>query len=53
MLGESLESVVVTHAGLSVDRTHAVLDETGAIGTAKHPRKWGHLLGCRSRGGRR
>ncbi|MFJ7295126.1 MOSC domain-containing protein [Streptomyces collinus] len=48
-LGEALESVVVTHAGLSGDRTHAVLDETGAIASAKHPRKWGHLLGCRSR----
>lgn len=48
-LGEALSSVVVTHAGLSGDRTHAVLDETGAIGSAKHPRKWGHLLGCRSR----
>jgi uncharacterized protein YcbX len=49
MLGEPLASVVVTHAGLSGDRTHAVLDEKGAIGSAKHPRKWGHLLGCRSR----
>ncbi|MCL6667887.1 MOSC domain-containing protein [Streptomyces panaciradicis] len=49
MLGEALASVVVTHAGLSGDRTHAVLDETGSIGSAKHPRKWGHLLGCRSR----
>ncbi|MGW2864771.1 MOSC domain-containing protein [Streptomyces sp. NPDC001205] len=54
MLGEALESVGVTHAGLSGDRTHAVLDETGAIGSAKHPRKWGRLLDCRSRvsGGR-
>lgn len=49
MLGEDLVSVRVTHAGLSGDRTHAVLDETGTIGSAKHPRKWGRLLGCRSR----
>jgi hypothetical protein len=26
-----------------------VLDDTGAIGSAKHPRKWGRLLHCRSR----
>ncbi|MEU1916586.1 MOSC domain-containing protein [Streptomyces massasporeus] len=49
MLGEPLVSVVVHRTGLSGDRTHAVLDETGAIGSAKHPRKWGSLLGCRSR----
>ncbi|MBD0742236.1 MOSC domain-containing protein [Streptomyces sp. CBMA152] len=49
MLGEDLASVVVTQAGLSGDRTHAVLDEAGAVGSAKHPRKWGRLLGCRSR----
>ncbi|MEU1369144.1 MOSC domain-containing protein [Streptomyces sp. NPDC005803] len=49
MLGEALGSAMVTHSGLSGDRTHAVLDETGAIGSAKHPRKWGRLLGCRSR----
>ena len=49
MLGETLRSVAVTHAGLSGDRTHAVLDGTGGIGSAKHPRKWGQLLECRSR----
>ncbi|MFF8874600.1 MOSC domain-containing protein [Streptomyces massasporeus] len=49
MLGEPLVSVAVNHTGLSGDRTHAVLDETGAIGSAKHPRKWGPLLSCRSR----
>lgn len=49
MLGETLLSVDVTHSGLSGDRTHAVLDDTGAIGSAKHPRKWGQLLDCRSR----
>ncbi|MDC2957970.1 MOSC domain-containing protein [Streptomyces gilvifuscus] len=49
MLGEALVSVEVTHAGLSGDRTHAVLDETGSIGSVKHPRKWGRLLSCRSR----
>jgi len=49
MLGEDVVSVVVTHAGLSGDRSHAVLDEAGAIGSVKHPRKWGALIGCRSR----
>ncbi|MEU8437609.1 MOSC domain-containing protein [Streptomyces sp. NPDC029216] len=49
MLGEDLASVAVTRAGLSGDRTYAALDEAGAVGSAKHPRKWGRLLGCRSR----
>ncbi|MGW3495253.1 MOSC domain-containing protein [Streptomyces sp. NPDC001020] len=49
MLGEALVSVAVTRSGLFGDRTLAVLDEQGAIGSAKHPRKWGALLGCRSR----
>ncbi|MFI2645309.1 MOSC domain-containing protein [Streptomyces sp. NPDC018610] len=49
MLGEALTSVDVTPDGLRGDRTHAVLDESGAIGSAKHPRKWGRLLDCRSR----
>ncbi|SER11080.1 hypothetical protein SAMN04487983_101186 [Streptomyces sp. yr375] len=49
MLGETVPSVAVTHAGLSGDRTYAVLDDTGAVGSAKHPRKWGQLLDCRSR----
>ncbi|WP_037627652.1 MOSC domain-containing protein [Streptomyces aureus] len=49
MLGEVLTSVAVTEAGLSGDRVFAVLDETGAVGSAKHPRKWGELLRCRSR----
>ncbi|MEU4086602.1 MOSC domain-containing protein [Streptomyces aureus] len=49
MLGETLTAAVVTEAGLSGDRVFAVLDETGAVGSAKHPRKWGELLRCRSR----
>ncbi|MBY8882191.1 MOSC domain-containing protein [Streptomyces sp. PLK6-54] len=49
MLGEDLASVRVTANGLAGDRTHAVLDATGAVGSAKHPRKWGALLRCRSR----
>ncbi|MGW0884240.1 MOSC domain-containing protein [Streptomyces sp. NPDC002671] len=49
MLGEDLDSVRVTDGGLYGDRAYAVLDETGAVGSAKHPRKWGPLLRCRSR----
>ncbi|MGV9342399.1 MOSC domain-containing protein [Streptomyces sp. NPDC003688] len=48
MLGESLTSVAVTARGLHGDRMAAVLDETGAVGSAKHPRKWGQLLSCRA-----
>jgi uncharacterized protein YcbX len=42
-------AVAVTEGGLSGDRVYAVLDGTGAVGSAKHPRKWGALLRCRSR----
>jgi uncharacterized protein len=49
MLGEDLPWAQVTGGGLAGDRTHAVLDGTGAVGSAKHPRKWGELLRCRSR----
>lgn len=49
MLGESVSAVAVTEGGLSGDRAYAVLDGTGAVGSAKHPRKWGVLLRCRSR----
>jgi uncharacterized protein YcbX len=49
MLGEAVAAVAVSHAGLSGDRAYAVLDGTGAVGSAKHPRKWGDLLACRSR----
>ncbi|MGW3340728.1 MOSC domain-containing protein [Streptomyces sp. NPDC001009] len=46
MLGEPLTSVAVTARGLHGDRVAAVLDGTGAVGSAKHPRKWGRLLEC-------
>ncbi|MFJ8490032.1 MOSC domain-containing protein [Streptomyces sp. NPDC094038] len=49
MLGEAVIAVTVTETGFSGDRIYAVLDETGAVGSAKHPRKWGALLRCRSR----
>ncbi|OQR59677.1 MOSC domain-containing protein [Streptomyces maremycinicus] len=49
MLGEAVTTVVVTEGGISGDRAYAVLDETGAVGSAKHPLKWGALLRCRGR----
>ncbi|WP_330334328.1 MOSC domain-containing protein [Streptomyces sp. NBC_00536] len=49
MLGEALTSVRVTAEGLAGDRAFAVLDGAGGVGSAKHPRKWGTLLRCRSR----
>ncbi|XUL93693.1 MOSC domain-containing protein [Streptomyces galilaeus] len=49
MVGEAVIGVAVTERGLSGDRGYAVLDGTGAVGSAKHPRKWGELLRCRSR----
>jgi uncharacterized protein YcbX len=49
MLGEAVEAAAVTARGLSGDRRYAVLDPVGAVGSAKHPRKWGALLECRAR----
>lgn len=49
MLGEDVTSVTVTEQGVHGDRVYAVLDGSGAVGSAKHPRKWGDLLRCRSR----
>jgi uncharacterized protein YcbX len=49
MLGEELTHGDFTARGLRGDRAFAVLDGDGAVGSAKHPRKWGPLLRCRSR----
>lgn len=49
MLGEDLASADVDALGLVGDRMLAVVDGTGAVGSAKHPRKWGALLKCRAR----
>ena len=48
MLGEDLAAGVFGGKGLAGDRVFAVLDDAGAVGSAKHPRKWGPLLSCRS-----
>lgn len=44
--GESLPEAVVETGGLRGDRTWACLDDAdGTVGSAKHPRRWGRLLG--------
>lgn len=50
MRGEALEAADVTGRGLPGDRAYALLDlETGAVASAKHPRKWAALLQCGAR----
>lgn len=49
MLGEQLDSAAVTAAGIAGDRAYAIVDsQTGKIASAKHPRQWPQLLGCRA-----
>jgi uncharacterized protein len=50
MQGESLEAAEVTEAGVVGDRAYALVDrETGKVVSAKHPKKWPHVLACRAR----
>ena len=50
MQGERVEASEVTETGLAGDRAYAVVDEeSGKVGSAKHPRLWGKLLQCRAR----
>lgn len=45
MLGESLGRAQLTEAGITGDRAYAVVDvETGAVASAKVPRRWAELL---------
>jgi hypothetical protein len=49
MLGEQLEAAEVTEAGVVGDRAYALLDkQTGKVASAKHPKLWPDLLGCRA-----
>lgn len=49
MQGEALAEAALGPAGLAGDRAYALLDlETGAVASAKHPRKWAALLACRA-----
>ena len=50
MLGEQLQQAVVGERGVLGDRGYAVVDlEDGTVASAKHPRKWGALLGLTAR----
>jgi uncharacterized protein YcbX len=49
MLGETIDEVDVAELGIVGDRAYALLDvETGKVVSAKHPKLWGSLLGCRA-----
>jgi len=49
MMGERVETVIVTERGILGDRAYALVDEsTGNLGSAKNPRKWGFLLTCKA-----
>jgi hypothetical protein len=49
MLGEELESCGVGERGLAGDRAYALVDaEDGKVASAKNPRKWAALFGCRA-----
>src|SRR5947208_2520895 len=49
MLGEELHEVDLSEAGVLGDRAYAIRDrETGKVASAKHPKMWPDLLGCRA-----
>ncbi|HEX6714571.1 MAG TPA: MOSC N-terminal beta barrel domain-containing protein [Thermoleophilaceae bacterium] len=49
MLGEELDSVALGEGGIAGDRAFALRDpETGKVASAKHPKLWPSMLGCRA-----
>jgi len=49
MLGEELDGVDLNEGGVVGDRAFALRDrETGKVASAKHPKLWPDLLGCRA-----
>ncbi len=49
MLGEELDEVDLSEGGVVGDRAYALRDrETGKVASAKHPKLWPDLLGCRA-----
>jgi hypothetical protein len=49
MLGEELDEVDLSKGGIVGDRGYAIKDrETGKIASAKNPKLWPNLLGCRA-----
>ncbi len=50
LLGERVEQASATGRGLLGDRAYALVDPAdGTVASAKHPRKWGALLGLSAR----
>ncbi len=50
LLGEQVEQARLTGRGLLGDRAYALVDPAdGTVASAKHPRKWGALLGLSAR----
>lgn len=50
MLGEQVDETELGTAGIAGDRTYALIDQSdGLVASAKHPAKWGALLGFRAR----
>jgi uncharacterized protein YcbX len=50
LLGEKVEQARLTGRGLLGDRAYALVDPSdGTVASAKHPRKWGGLLGLSAR----
>jgi uncharacterized protein len=49
MLGEELDAVDLGEGGIVGDRAYALRDrETGKVASAKNPKLWPNLLGCRA-----
>ncbi len=49
MMGEELNATEVTAGGVLGDRAYALVDaSTGKVVSAKNPRKWAKLFGCRA-----
>jgi uncharacterized protein len=49
MLGEELDAADVGPGGVVGDRAYAIRDrDTGKVASAKHPKLWPDLLGCRA-----
>jgi uncharacterized protein YcbX len=49
MLGEEVDGVDLNEGGIVGDRAFALRDrETGKVASAKHPKLWPDLLGCRA-----
>jgi len=49
MRGEELDAADLSDGGIVGDRAYALVDrETGKVASAKHPKLWPNLLGCRA-----